>query len=74
MDKKIYQKMIRYEEDKRYLYQKYLQDKNRKVACDRSDLNLEFQSIQAQKQFELSLPRYITESEDKMAKMQNRED
>ena len=26
MDKKIYQKMIRYEEDKRYLYQKYLED------------------------------------------------
>lgn len=45
MDKKIYQKMQRYEDDKRFLYQNLLEDlqpKNKKPF-----LNLDFQSAEA---------------------------
>ena len=62
MDKKIYQKIIRYEEDKRFLYQKFLEDKTKKSG----KINLEFQSDLAKKHFELSLPPYIKRSEEKL--------
>lgn len=58
MDKKVYQKIQRYEDDKRYLHRLYLED-NKNRDDPSAKINLDFQSEQARKQFELSIPDYV---------------
>ena len=58
MDKKVYQKIQRYEDDKRYLHRLYLED-NKNRDDPNAKINLDFQSEQARKQFELSIPDYV---------------
>jgi len=63
MDKKIYQKIQRYEDDKRYLHRLYLEDNKVRDQPD-SPLHLEFQSEQARIQFEKSIPDYVLQDEE----------
>jgi len=54
-DKKMYQKLQRYQDDKRYLFGLYLKDK-----CQ-TQPSLDFQTDKARKDFLLSIPGYIKE-------------
>jgi hypothetical protein len=58
MDKKVYQKIQRYEDDKRFLHRLYLEDSQNRDDPN-AKLNLEFQSEQARIQFEKSIPDYV---------------
>jgi len=58
MDKKIYQKIQRYEDDKRFLHKLYLEDQLNRDEPD-AKIKLEFQSDQARYQFERSIPDYV---------------
>ena len=59
MDKKIYQKLQRYEDDKRMLYGLWMEDeKNPEMPR-----KLEFQSDEAKKLFEQSIPECIKTEE-----------
>ena len=58
MDKKIYQKLQRYEDDKRNLYELYLKDLLNQ-SKENYTLQLDFQSDEAQKLFEMSVPECI---------------
>jgi hypothetical protein len=64
MDKKVYQKIQRYEDDKRFLHKLYLEDNKNSNDPD-SKINLEFQSDQARIQFEKSIPDYVLQDEKK---------
>ena len=67
MDKKVYQKIQRYEDDKRFLHKLYLEDNKNRDDPD-SKINLEFQSDQARIQFEKSIPDYVLQDEKKEQK------
>ena len=67
MDKKVYQKIQRYEDDKRFLHKLYLED-NKNRDDQHSKINLEFQSDQARIQFEKSIPDYVLQDEKKEQK------
>tara|TARA_B110000285_G_C15048643_1_gene575761 strand:- start:238 stop:516 length:279 start_codon:yes stop_codon:yes gene_type:complete len=58
MDKKIYQKLQRYEDDKRYLYNLFIKDQ---LNLSKEDYvpQLDFQSDDAQTLFEKSVPDSI---------------
>ena len=58
MDKKIYQKLQRYEDDKANLYTLYIQDQLNQ-SKPHYNLKLDFQSDEAQKLFENSIPECI---------------
>lgn len=58
MDKKIYQKLQRYEDDKRNLYSLYIDDQLNQ-SKPQYELRLDFQSDDAQKLFEKSIPECI---------------
>ena len=56
-DKKIYQKLQRYEDDKRYLYSMFLQDEQKTAK----KINLNFQNEESRKRFLMTVPEYIVD-------------
>lgn len=56
MDKKIFQKLTKYEDDKRMLYGLYLKDQ---ANPSDEDINLDFQSDNSKHMFVQSIPEYI---------------
>lgn len=58
MDKKIYQKLQRYEDDKRFLFKLFINDQLN-MAKENYSPKLDFQSDQAQDLFEKSVPECI---------------
>lgn len=66
MDKKIYQKLQRYEDDKRFLFDLFIKDQLNYAKKD-YEPKLDFQSVEAQDLFEKSIPECIKqECRDRM--------